>query len=89
MSRKSPQTYAASIVRLKILVAQLESGEVDVDGMEAVVRESVELITSCRTRLRATQTSVDTLLDGLREEAPSASVLAISEPDDSDPFADE
>ena len=95
MSRKHPQTYTASIARLKALVAELERGDVDVDEMEAVVKESVELITTCRTRLRATQASVDTLLSGLLEEpsAPPQPVVsttnARSDPDESDPIADE
>jgi exodeoxyribonuclease VII small subunit len=93
MSRKAPQTYAASISRLKVLVAQLESAEVDVDELETVVKESVELITVCRTRLRATQTSVDTLLAGLREEVPVAARpvtdLAADDEDETDPFLDD
>ena len=77
--------------RLKDLVSQLESPDVDVDALEAVVKESVELITACRARLRATQTSVDTLLAGLQEEArsgapPARPVLLIDDLDQEDPF---
>jgi len=69
MSRKTADTYTASVARLRTLVAKLESAQVDVDELEAVVRESVELVTACRSRLRATQNSVDTLLAGLQDDA--------------------
>ena len=68
MSRKAADTYTAAVTRLKALVGRLESSQVDVDELEAVVKESVELVTVCRARLRATQTSVDTLLAGLQED---------------------
>lgn len=96
MSRKTPLTYAASIARLRTLVTKLESAQVDVDELESVVKESVELITSCRTRLYATQSSVDSLLANLREEAtnapaPTASAATSNDANrddtDSDPFA--
>jgi exodeoxyribonuclease VII small subunit len=91
MSRKAPDTYSASIVRLKALVARLESAQVDVDELEAVVKESVDLVTLCRSRLRATQTSVDTLLAGLQDDAatPPASRTAAMVDDELDPFAEE
>jgi exodeoxyribonuclease VII small subunit len=95
MREKRAESYAASIARLQKLVARLESAEIDVDELEAVVKESVSLVTSCRARLRATQSSVDTLLSGLQEGAASApaapvtlSVAAVDE-DELDPFAEE
>ena len=69
MSRKTADTYMASVTRLKALVGRLEGAQVDVDELESVVKESVELVTVCRTRLRATQMSVDTLLAGLQDDA--------------------
>lgn len=74
VSRKQTDTYTASVTRLKALVGRLESAQVDVDELESVVKESVELVTLCRARLRATQASVDTLLAGLQDEgAPTVS----------------
>ena len=67
MSRKAADTYTASVTRLKALVGRLESAQVDVDKLELVVKESVELATACRARLRSTQESVDTLLAGLQD----------------------
>ena len=69
MSRKATDTYTASVTRLKALVGKLENAQVDVDELEAVVRESVDLVTVCRARLRATQASVDSLLAGLQDDA--------------------
>jgi exodeoxyribonuclease VII small subunit len=69
VSRKQTDTYSASVTRLKALVGRLESAQVDVDELESVVKESVELVTVCRARLRATQTSVDALLTGLQDDA--------------------
>jgi exodeoxyribonuclease VII small subunit len=77
MNNKAPSTYSASIARLRELVDRLESAQVDVDELENLMRESVELVTVCRSRLRSTQFSVDTLLSGLHEDgkhAQSASV---------------
>ena len=65
-------SYTASVTRLKDLVSKLESAEVDVDELEAVVKESVQLVTTCRARLHATQTAVDTLLVGLQNDTRNA-----------------
>ncbi len=78
MSRKATDTYTASVTRLKALVGKLENAQVDVDELEAVVRESVDLVTVCRARLRATQTSVDTLLAGLQDDAAEPTPLPAS-----------
>ncbi len=80
MSRKTADTYTASVTRLKALVAKLESAQVDVDELESVVRESVELVALCRSRLRATQTSVDTLLAGLQDDAESSPIQTAAPP---------
>ena len=80
MTRKPADSYTASVARLKALVGRLESAEVDVDELEAVVRESVQLVTTCRTRLRATQSGVDTLLVGLQEETAPSPPRAQHEP---------
>jgi len=77
MNKKAPETYAESIARLRALVDRLESAQVDVDELESLMRESVELVALCRTRLRSTQASVDSLLSGLHQDAkPSASAAA-------------
>jgi exodeoxyribonuclease VII small subunit len=95
-------SYADSMKRLKELVAKLESAQVDVDEMEAVVKESVGLIASCRARLNTAQGSVDALLAGLSGDAVVGATKAsdggvpretmISVPartnGDSDPFSD-
>jgi exodeoxyribonuclease VII small subunit len=72
MNEKAPGTYAASIARLRELVDRLESAQVDVDELENLMRESVELVAVCRTRLRSTQASVDTLLAGLHQDVKPA-----------------
>jgi len=80
LSRKATENYTASVARLKSLVERLESAQVDVDELESVVRESVELVNVCRSRLRATQSSVDALLAGLQEaQTPAAAEPAAGE----------
>ncbi len=66
---KRPMSYGASMARLKELVEKLDQAQVDVDELEAVVKESVALISGCRARLRATQGSVDALLANLDDQA--------------------
>jgi exodeoxyribonuclease VII small subunit len=69
MSQVDPMSYSASMRRLKELVGKLEGAQVDVDELEAVVKEAVEIIGALRARLRTTQGSVDALLAGLSGEA--------------------
>jgi exodeoxyribonuclease VII small subunit len=76
------KSYSQCLDRLRFLVGQLEDAQVDVDGLASVVQESVELIATCRERLRSAQSAVDTLLSGLTEQqpAPPAAIPAPAAP---------
>ncbi len=61
--------YADAIARLTEIVDQIENTAIDVDELEAVVKEAVILINVCRTRLLGTQEAVEQALSGLKPEA--------------------
>ena len=54
--------YAEAMERLQALVADLESGTLDLDEMLARVQEAEQLITYCRTRLQNVGGALDALL---------------------------
>lgn len=74
-------SYSQCMTRLRELVGKLEGSQVDVDALEQVVEESVKLVTTCRERLRATQSSVDTLLAGLTDSPSERQTRTLSPPD--------
>ncbi len=61
--------YADALSRLYEIVEEVEATNIDVDELEAVVKEAVVLITLCRTKLAGTQTAVEQALSGLRSDA--------------------
>lgn len=60
--------YSDALARLNEIVDEIESTQIDVDELEAVVKEAVTLITICRTRLAGTQTAVEQALAGLKAD---------------------
>jgi exodeoxyribonuclease VII small subunit len=54
------------------IVDQIESTQIDVDELAAVVKEAVELISICRGKLAGTQNAVESALAGLKQDAPTA-----------------
>lgn len=80
--KEETQSYSVAMGRLKAIVEQIEGAEVEVDDLEKVVQEAVLLINQCKSRLTATQLSVDEALNGLKQgEKP-----VVEEPDDNDLF---
>ena len=54
--------------RLKDLLKDIESGEVDVDVLSEKVKRATELIKLCKDRLRNTQKAVEQTLVDIEEE---------------------
>jgi exodeoxyribonuclease VII small subunit len=61
--------YADALGRLYEIVELVESTSIDVDELEAVVKEAVTLIGVCRSKLAGTQIAVDQALAGLKSDA--------------------
>ena len=59
-------TYAEAMERLQTLVEELENGDLDIDTMMAHVQEAEGLVTLCRARLRDVSTSLDDLLERMK-----------------------
>ena len=60
--------YAEAMIRLREIVELIETTQVDVDDLDAAVREAVGLITMCRLRLNGAQGAVDLALISLKGE---------------------
>jgi exodeoxyribonuclease VII small subunit len=61
--------YADALSRLYQIVEEVEAANIDVDELEAVVKEAVLLITACRAKLAGTQSAVELALAGLKADA--------------------
>jgi len=60
--------YADALSRLYQIVEEVEGTNIDVDELEAVVKEAVVLITVCRAKLAGTQSAVEQALSGLKAD---------------------
>lgn len=54
--------YAESMAELEIILASLESDDVDIDMLASQVERASRLIAHCEGRLRATELSLQTIL---------------------------
>lgn len=60
--RGNKLTYTSAITELERIVAEIESGETDVDVLTKKVKRASELIQFCKDRLRNTQREVENTL---------------------------
>lgn len=63
-----PVSYEDANAELARIVAELESGDIDVDGLADAVSRATVLITQCRTRLRRVESDLDEALAGLEPD---------------------
>lgn len=59
-------TYSSAIRELEEIVAEIESGEVDVDVLTIKVKRASELIKFCKDNLKGTQKTVNKVLDDIK-----------------------
>lgn len=57
-------TYSEAITQLEGILGRFEEQSMDVDTLAAEVKRAVELISICRSRLRATDSEVNAILRG-------------------------
>ncbi|MDR3367382.1 MAG: exodeoxyribonuclease VII small subunit [Prevotellaceae bacterium] len=56
--QKNEPSYAEAIAEVEKILAHLESGVMDVDGMSAAVKRAADLLQLCRKKLHDTEQSV-------------------------------
>lgn len=60
---KSKFSYKDSISELEIILAEIESEELDLDMLSKKVKRASELIKECKSRLRKTGEEIDSILE--------------------------
>ncbi|GGH09834.1 exodeoxyribonuclease VII small subunit [Sphingobacterium alkalisoli] len=65
-------TYTDAFEELQIIVAEIETGKVNVDELSERIKRASQLIAVCKTKLTATEAEVDKLLAELTEELPQS-----------------
>ena len=66
-------TYGEAAERLEEILKKIEDGAVDIDELSGLVREAAELVTLCRSKIRAAEIQVKTITAQLEREADTAS----------------
>ncbi len=64
---KKTESYQEAIQKLRQIVAQIETGDLDVDVLSEKVREAMRLIQLCKDKLYKVDEEVKKVLDGLDE----------------------
>jgi len=81
-SARKETTYGQAAARLEEILGRIEEGAVDIDELSGLVKEAAELVTLCRSKIRAAEIQVRTITEQLEREAgPEA-------PETSDPVAE-
>ena len=65
----STPTYAEALAELEAIVAGLESGDLDVDGLAEKVTRATELVKLCRERLANARLEVERIVTDLDDTA--------------------
>ena len=60
--------YSKAIKRLEEIISKIEQEEIDVDDLSEKVKEAVELIRICKTKIEKAQMEVKQVVDGFDEE---------------------
>lgn len=59
---KKIQTYATAMAEMEEIIAQMESGELEIDELSDKVKKATELIRFCKTKLKKTEIAVSDIL---------------------------
>lgn len=68
---ESHYTYIDAFNELQQIVANIETGDVNVDELAAKIKRASELITVCKAKLVASEEEVERLLSQLSTEQPT------------------
>lgn len=66
---RTPESYKKALEELDGILQELESDDVDVDGLEAKVEKAATLLKYCKAKLSATELKVKKIIGSLGEEA--------------------
>ena len=58
-------TYTTAFAELKLLVEQIEDGQISIDDLSAKVKRATVLINICRDKLKETEEDVNKILKDL------------------------
>ena len=61
--------YSKAIKRLNEIIGSIESDDIDVDDLSARVKEAVELIRVCKSKIQKAEMEVKQVVDDLEEES--------------------
>jgi exodeoxyribonuclease VII small subunit len=59
--------YKKALEEIEDIVAKIESEEVDVDELSALVKKAAELIKQCKSKLRDTGNELEEIIDNLED----------------------
>ena len=61
--KKTPKTYDEAVEHLEKLVARIQEGRMGLEEMRGEVKQALDLIRSCREKLREIEADMKTLLE--------------------------
>ncbi len=61
MNKKT--TYSEAVLELEAIIADVESGELDIDEITKKLKEAKKLFEFCKTKLNSTKQTIDNLLE--------------------------
>ncbi|MDA3911643.1 MAG: exodeoxyribonuclease VII small subunit [Bacteroidales bacterium] len=64
---KNSESYAKAIAEIETIITEIEEQQPDMDQLSSKVSRALELIKSCRTKLKNTEEDIDKLLENLPE----------------------
>lgn len=59
--------YNKALERLNEIVAEMESGELDIDKISALVKESGKLLNDCKKALTSTEEEINQVIDQMNQ----------------------
>lgn len=65
MAKKN--TYTESIQEVETILNQIESGDMDVDELSANIKRATQLLSTCKKKLRSTETEIEELFKQMDE----------------------
>lgn len=59
------QTYSEAMARLESILIQLEEGNKSIDELSALVKEAADLVKTCKTKLKTTESNIQAAFEGI------------------------
>ena len=73
-ARPKPSTkelsYGEASARVDEILQKIEEGAVDIDELSGLVKEASELVTLCRTKIKAAEVQVQNITEELENDGP-------------------